>query len=93
MGVFLFMMKKLFLWLLILSNGAFCQKYNLNGSIIDATTGEALIGATVVENGLKTATYSNKYGYYTLSLSSKSTQIKISYVGYESKLIDILVIM
>ena len=33
--------------------------------------------------------FSNKYGYFTLSLPSKPIQIKISYIGYESKLIDI----
>lgn len=83
------MIKKVFLLLILVSNSAFCQKYNLNGSIIDGTTGEALIGASVVESTSISGVFSNKYGYFTLSLPSKKIQIKISYIGYESKLIDV----
>lgn len=83
------MIKKVFLLLMLISNGAFSQKYNLNGSIIDATTGEALIGASLVATTTNIGVFSNKYGYYTISLPSKPIQIKISYIGYESKLIDV----
>jgi hypothetical protein len=56
------MIKKVFLLLILISNSSFSQKHNLNGSIIEATTGEALIGASVVENTYNAGVFSNKYG-------------------------------
>jgi hypothetical protein len=61
------------------------QKFTLSGIIKDETTGEFLIGATlmVVEKpGIGVA--ANEYGFYSLSLPQGSYTFKVSYVGYNT---------
>ena len=76
-------MKKnlLLLFAINLSWGAICQT-NLNGTITDASTGEALIGATIIYGkGLGTAT--DFEGSYSISILPGERALKVSYVGYE----------
>lgn len=54
----------------------------VSGRIVDAETGEALIGATVIEKGTTNGTITNLDGGFTFSVSSGAT-LQISYVGYE----------
>ena len=59
------------------------QSYELSGTLIDATTGEALIGATVSDqNG--TGVVTDVSGYYTIPLEGGQHKIEYSYLGYET---------
>ncbi|KPL14289.1 MAG: hypothetical protein AMS26_11340, partial [Bacteroides sp. SM23_62] len=62
------------------------QTGTLRGKIIDAETGEALIGATVVVTGTTKGTITDFDGNYTLTeLVPGITSITIQYVSYESQ--------
>lgn len=57
--------------------------FTINGTIRDAQTGEALIGATISVEGQATiGTVSNDYGFYSLSVPSQAKKILVRYVGY-----------
>jgi hypothetical protein len=61
----------------------FGQQHTLSGYIKDVNSGEALIGASVfIEDEGKGAS-TNVYGFYSITLSSGSHNVKYSYVGYD----------
>jgi len=66
------------------------QKFTVSGTIKEESTGETLIGATVmaVENPSLGAT-TNEYGFYSLSLPQGSYTLSISYIGYQEQLIPV----
>ena len=60
------------------------SKSTLHGRIIDAKSGEAIIGASIqIKNNKKVGTITDIKGNYTLSAPTGSVLI-ISYVGYET---------
>ncbi len=61
------------------------QKGFLRGTIIDANTGEPLIGATVAVAGTTTGTISDFDGNYNLPLDAGTYNIQISYISYETQ--------
>jgi len=76
----LFLFLVIFLW-----SYAQGQNNTLSGYIRDASNGETLIGCTVFVQGQTQGTYSNEYGFYSLSLEPGQYTITISYVGYTSQ--------
>jgi len=60
------------------------QKNTISGYINDEN-GEALIGATVYETTTLTGTTTNQYGFFSLALPSGTRQLKIAYIGFESR--------
>ncbi len=65
------------------------SRYTISGMIKDASNGEELIGATVKVEGKTIGVATNVYGFYSLTLDKGKHKIVISYVGYNSKVIDI----
>ena len=61
---------------------ALAQKITVHGTVVDET-GEALIGATVMEKGTTNGTACNFDGEFTLSVNPNATLV-VSYVGYDS---------
>ncbi len=59
------------------------EQITISGYIDDSTSKETLIGATIFCPETKTGTYTNNYGFYSLSLPSNAKTIKISYIGYK----------
>lgn len=59
------------------------QKVNVSGTITDASTGEKLIGVSVVEQGTTNGTITDVFGNFQLQVNGKSV-LEISYVGYKS---------
>ena len=55
----------------------------VKGLVVD-TTGEPIIGASVVEKGTTNGTVSNLDGNFTLNVSSPNAIIVISYIGYKT---------
>ena len=77
------------LFSILLGFGGYAQT-TLNGTITDASTGEALIGATIIYGkGMGTATDID--GNYSISIQEGERNLKISYVGYQtiSKIVDV----
>lgn len=59
------------------------NKFVLSGNISDFSTGENLIGAVLVtEENAAVGTFSNNYGFYSLTLSEGIYNLKIKYTGY-----------
>ena len=80
---------KKYLWsiictLLLFPSGAFAQTRTVSGTVTDASTGEALIGASVLVKGTSTGAVTDIDGNFSLELSERKT-LTISYVGYLSK--------
>ncbi len=57
--------------------------FNLHGYISDATTGEKLIGANVVNLNNTQGTTSNEYGYFSFSQDAQKMKVAVSYIGYK----------
>jgi hypothetical protein len=83
---FMFRNTWLLLFALLFCQGAFSQntKHTISGTIRDATSGEELIGATILVKELSGIGVScNEYGFYSLTLNDGTYNLKISFVGYQ----------
>ena len=87
------MKQYLLLFSLFISSLAFSQstkQYSVSGSIVDASSGEDLIGAMVrVKELPNIGAVSNVYGFYSLSLPKGDFTLKYSYIGYELKTVKV----
>ena len=57
----------------------------VNGNIVDANTGESLIGVNIIEDGTTNATISDHNGSFSIDVTNERSVLLISYVGYETK--------
>ena len=73
----------LFLTLFCVS-GLFGQKATLSGRVVDQSTGEYILGATVVVDGTNTGSASNVYGFYSLCLPPGTYDLTWSFIGYNA---------
>lgn len=88
-------MKKLLrnhLWLFLLFlvfTGYSQEKVTLSGHIRDASNGEDLIGATIFESEMSVGASTNAYGFYSLSIAPGNHRLVVSYLGFQSKTLEI----
>lgn len=61
----------------------------LSGYVEDIQSGERLIAASIFHIESSTGTTSNSYGFFSLALPYGKSQISVSYIGYQNKLLDI----
>lgn len=61
------------------------QDFTLSGRVIDANTGEYILGATVIVDGATMGTASNTYGFYSLSLPEGEHRLNCSFIGYQTE--------
>lgn len=66
---------------LLVSFPALAQKITVHGTVVDES-GEALIGATVMEKGTNNGAAADFDGHFTLSVNPNATLV-VSYVGYD----------
>ncbi len=59
-------------------------KHTLSGYVEDAASGEKLIGAVLHEPDLQQGTTTNRYGFFSLTLSAGSFRVVVSHIGYRS---------
>ena len=64
--------------------GAAQDKITISGIISDAKNNETLIGVSVYIPELKAGTYTNEYGFYSLTVPKGSYEIKTDYLGYSN---------
>lgn len=83
--------KALLLFLLLsFSISAVAQNnHSMSGYVLDAATGEELIGATVFVEETKGGTASNVYGFYSMTLPHGSYTIRFSYIGYQTQYLTV----
>jgi len=79
-------MKKI-LWLLVLVCTSIVaqKKYTISGTVKDASTGETLIGVTVINTEGNEGTYTNEYGFYSLTVNDVFCTLEFNYLGYQSQ--------
>ena len=78
------MIRKIFLFgILFCSTLVIAQKSTVSGYLKDSETGEALIGARVYNDSLKTGAVANIYGFYSLTLPNGTHDLIFSFVGKE----------
>lgn len=85
-------MKKLFLLLLTVITLSFCasaQTRTVQGTVLDAETDEPLVGASVVADNSQTGVATDYDGNFSLQVNAGAKQLKVSYIGYETKMVNI----
>ncbi len=65
------------------------EKFTLSGHVLDAVSGETLIGAKVYIAKAETGAQTNAYGFFSISVPADQYNVRISYIGYDTKFIDI----
>lgn len=61
------------------------ERVTLSGYIIDQESNETLIGVNVVLPEIQYGATTNEYGFYSISVPKGTYELKISYLGYESR--------
>jgi len=61
----------------------FAQHRVVHGNVLDAKTGESVIGAYIYNEKSTTGSISNAYGFYSLTLPEEETVFCCSMLGYE----------
>ena len=75
--------------LLILPIVNFSQNnITISGYVDEAESGEKLIGATIYDLKSGKGTITNDYGFFSLTLPKDSVKIRVSYIGYITKLFE-----
>ncbi|MGK7394988.1 MAG: TonB-dependent receptor domain-containing protein [Candidatus Cyclobacteriaceae bacterium M3_2C_046] len=77
-----------FLMGLLMSLNAMAQTGTIRGTIIDDATGEALIGVTVLIKGTTQGATTDLEGTYAIKAEPGSYSLQISYVSYETIIIN-----
>lgn len=73
----------LLLLFLLICGSLHAQKISLSGYVRDAESGELLIGATVNLVNQKQGTYTNEFGYYSISAPADSVLMRFTSTGYQ----------
>ncbi|MDR1919899.1 MAG: SusC/RagA family TonB-linked outer membrane protein, partial [Tannerellaceae bacterium] len=60
----------------------------ITGTILDAATGEPVIGANIIEKGASNGTVADLNGYFSISVRDNAT-LQISYIGYLTQEINV----
>lgn len=68
--------------------GANAQNGFIRGKILDLTTGEALIGASVVIQGTGTGSSTDLDGQYSIRVAPGTYNLVISYIGYRNETVN-----
>lgn len=80
-------MKNILMVLLLMLPLAALGQHTVTGTVVDAKTGETLIGASVVLQGGKAATVTGIDGDFSLSVPAPDCKLMVSYVGYKPTVI------
>lgn len=76
------------LFLFLLTQLTFAQSFTIRGYVSDQSNGERLINANVYVNQVARGTITNNFGFYSLTLPKGNYSISGSFVGYQSKLVE-----
>ena len=71
--------------LLLLGTSDLFGQRTISGVVTDGSNGEPLIGATVLEKGTQNGTITGVDGEYEINVSSDTSVLFFSFVGYEAK--------
>ncbi|WP_298544898.1 TonB-dependent receptor [uncultured Aquimarina sp.] len=63
--------------------------FTISGIVTDASTGETLLGASIIIKNSNSGVFTNEYGFYSITLSKGDYILEISYLGYVTKTLDV----
>ena len=84
-------MKKLFLLLFamcFMALSAYADR-TISGQVVDAVTGEPLIGATIQGEGVNQGTATDVNGHFTLVLPDHVKYVNVSYIGFATRQVEV----
>jgi outer membrane receptor for ferrienterochelin and colicin len=58
------------------------NRHTLSGFVRDSTSGETLVGASVIVTDLQKGVVTNEYGFYSIKLDEGIYNIRITFIGY-----------
>jgi len=64
--------------------------FTISGVVTDANTGETLLGANVIIKKSSKGVVTNEYGFYSITLPKGTYTFEVSYLGYKSREIEVL---
>lgn len=65
------------------------QQRKITGSVVDATTGEPLIGVSIMIVGTSTGVVTDAKGKFTLNITNPNAQLKVTYMGYTTQFLPV----
>ncbi|MDP4292078.1 MAG: carboxypeptidase-like regulatory domain-containing protein, partial [Bacteroidota bacterium] len=65
------------------------KQRKITGTVIDASTGESLVGVTVMIVGTKQGVVTDAKGTFSLTLPNPNAEIRVTYVGYVQQQIPV----
>jgi hypothetical protein len=65
------------------------ERFTLSGFVIDAHSGEKLVGANLYAPAHQIGTTTNQQGFFSLTLPADSVKLVISYLGYASRSVSL----
>ena len=83
-------MKRLLLLLAVCTaciSGVWAQAQTVTGKVVDASTGEPIVGASVVVQGTSTGSITSLDGDFTVNCAP-GAKLVISFIGLETKVVD-----
>ena len=78
------------LFYLIASSTYINAQYSVSGVVTNSDGSEPLIGATILEDGTNNGTVTDFEGVYSLELKSIEHTIRVSYVGYNDQVVNLV---
>jgi hypothetical protein len=60
------------------------QAFTVSGRVTDASTGEYILGANVVDLAQGRGVSTNLYGFFSITLPAGATELQCSFVGYDA---------
>ena len=64
------------------------DKFTISGNVRDGSSGEELIGVSIVDAKAGSGTVTNVYGFYSLTLLAGKHSIVYSYIGFASDTVE-----
>lgn len=79
----------LLLFFLFAISSGYAQNRTVSGTIVDAKSGEPLIGATIVATGTQKGTTSTKGGSFKFDIPKEINTLTVKYIGYSDVIVPI----
>ena len=70
------------IWAGAFSLGMWGQTFTVSGRVTDAATGEYILGANVLDVAQGKGASTNLYGFFSLTLPARPTELRCSFIGY-----------
>jgi hypothetical protein len=60
------------------------EKFNLSGSVLEASSNENLFGVNIIVKELNIGTTTNEYGFFSIAIPEGTYTLQVSYIGFKT---------